>query len=173
MALSETRSPAAASTPSPRPRDDLTFVELLHIKDRAQRWIRFGRSIDEQILDRRRKLVAFAPGSIFCLVRWSANDYGTVDSRLYVLRAARAGEAFTTVPDVDPGGELLARVSGWPKVWRAFEAIDAVEALGLAPEAICPDHWRHVGSRLATGRTPEPYRLDRHRAWSARVELGR
>lgn len=173
MASLNRRSPADVRPSAAPQANDLTYVELLHIKDQAQRWIRFGRVVHEQIIDRRRKLVAFAPGSVFAIVRWSANDYGTVVSRLHILRAVGADEAFTAVPDVDPGGELLARISGWPKVKRAFEAIDAVETLGLAPEDACPDHWRQVGSRLAAGLRPEPYRRDRHQAWRARVELGR
>lgn len=164
---------AALVRPLAGPPDGFTRVELLHIKDRVERWIRFGRTADEQLIDRRRKVVLFAPNSVFALVRWSANDFGTVVSRLYILRAVGAGEALTTVPDVDPGGELLLRISGWPKVKRAFEAIDAVEALGFSPEDICPDHWRQVSGRLAAGRAPEPYRPDRHRAWRLRTELGR
>lgn len=177
MALLNTRAstlaPAAARTATDQHKDDQTSVELLHIKGRVERWIRFGQNAGEQLLDRRRKRVSFAPGSVFALVRWSANDFGTVVSRLYVLRAVATDEPFTTVPDVDPGGELLLRVSGWPKVRHALEAIDAVEALGLAPERICPDYWRQVGSRLAAGKAPEPYRRDRHRAWLLRKEIGR
>ena len=39
---------------------------------------RFGRVAEEKIIDRNRRIVLFRPGSIFCFVRWTANDFGTV-----------------------------------------------------------------------------------------------
>src|SRR5215472_15175510 len=40
---------------------------------------------------------SFAPGSIFALVRWASNDYGTVASRIDILRAVRRGERYSTI----------------------------------------------------------------------------
>ena len=65
---------------------DLTHVEVLWLEKQAEHWIRFGRAAEEQILDRRRRVLSFAPGSIFAFVRWAANDYGTVASRIDILR---------------------------------------------------------------------------------------
>ena len=48
---------------------------------------------EEQILDRRRRVLSFAPGSIFAFVRWAANDFGTIVSRIDILRAVPAGAA--------------------------------------------------------------------------------
>ncbi|MEO3431881.1 DUF2840 domain-containing protein [Inquilinus sp. CAU 1745] len=149
-----------------------TTVDLLWIEGRIERWIRFGRIIQETIRSRRERTVAFDPGAVFAFVRWSANDYGTVESRIDVLRAVSPGEARSTVPHVTPGGEVLLRLSGWPKVEAALLAIDQVEALGLAPEAVCPDHWRHVHNRLTTGLGPRAYTELRHDAWLKRRELG-
>lgn len=149
-------------------RDDRTRVDLLWIERRIERWIRFGRMVEDQILDRRRRRVAFAPDSIFAFVRWASNDFGTLVSRIDILRAVPPGEAYQTVPGVDPGGEVLLRVNGWPKVQRVFEAIDAVDALDIDPADVAPDHWRHVHNRLAAHDSPRPYTLDRHRAWLAR-----
>ena len=59
-----------------------THVELTWIEKRIENWIRFGRESYEQKLDRRHRVVGFAPGTIFCLVRWAANEYGTIISRL-------------------------------------------------------------------------------------------
>ena len=56
----------------------LTDVELIWIEKRIEQWIRFGRDVAEQILDRRRRILSFAPGSMFAYVRWAANDFGTV-----------------------------------------------------------------------------------------------
>ena len=108
---------------------------------------------------------------MFAYVRWASNDYGTAVSRLDVLRAVAPGAAYSTVPYVRPGGEILLRVSGWPKVQRALQAIDAVERL-VNPALACPDHWRHVHNRLAAGQEPRAYTADRHRAWLKRQRLG-
>lgn len=48
-----------------------TFVHLTWIEGRIERWIRFGRIAEETILTHTEKRVAFAPGAIFALVRWS------------------------------------------------------------------------------------------------------
>ena len=54
-------------------------------------------------MDRRRRIVRFRPGAIFAFVRWAANDYGTISSRIDIVRAVGAGEPFTTLPFVRPG----------------------------------------------------------------------
>lgn len=148
--------------------DALTHVELLHVEDQVQRWIRFGRHAAERIVDRRSRVLSFAPGAVFAFVRWRRGEHGTIESRLDILRAVRPGEPFTTVPFVRPGAESLLRIAGWPKVARALEAIDAVEAVGCDPADAAPEHWRHVGHCLASGLEPRPYAAARHRAWLLR-----
>jgi len=149
-------------------RDDRTRVDLLWIEKKVERWVRFGRPIEDHILDRRRRRLGFAPDSVFAFVRWASNDFGTVVSRIDIVRAVRSGEPYQTVPGIDPGADSLLRVSGWPKVQRVFEAIDAVDALGIDPADVAPDHWRHVHNRLAARETPRPYTLARHDVWLAR-----
>ena len=151
--------------------DTLTHVELIWLEKRIEHWIRFGRDVAEQILDRRRRILSFAPNSVLAYVRWAANDYGTVVSRIDILRAIGPGEAFSTVAYVRPGGEILLRLSGWPKVERVLQAIDAVEQLGIDPADACPDHWRHVQNRLASGDAPRLYTRERHRAWLLRRRI--
>ncbi|MGI4765172.1 MAG: DUF2840 domain-containing protein [Janthinobacterium lividum] len=146
----------------------LTEVELIHLEGKIERWIRFGREAQERILDRRRRILAFAPGAVFAFVRWASNDYGTTVSRIDVLRAVDAGQSLSTVPFVLPGAEILLRISGWPKVEQVLAAIDQVEALDLRAEDACPDHWRHVGNRIANSQPARPYSADRHRAWLLR-----
>ena len=148
--------------------DTLTHVELVWFEKRIEHWIRFGRPVTEKIIDRGRRVLSFAPGSVFAYVRWASNDYGTVVSRIDILQAVCAGEAFSTVPYVRPGGEILLRISGWPKVERVFQAIDAVELIGVDAADACPDHWRHVHNRLIAGEAPRPYDPLRHRAWLRR-----
>ena len=148
-----------------------TDVELLWIEGRIERWIRFGNVIEERLVDRRRRIVSFAPDTVFAFVRWAANDYGTLVSRIDIVRACCAGEHRSTVPGITPGGDVLLRLSGWPKVETVLEAIDAVETLGLRAEDVCPDYWRQVYTRLSTGKTPERYTRQRHRAWLLRREM--
>jgi len=158
------------TAPAPHP-DTLTHVELIWREKQIEQWIRFGHDVAEQILDRRRRILSFAPGSVFAFVRWAANDFGTVLSRIDILRAVGHGEAFSTVPYVRPGGEIYLRQSGWPKVERVLQAIDAVEQIGVDPVHVCPDHWRHIHNRLASGETPGVYTRERHRAWLQRQRI--
>ena len=115
---------------------DLTHVELLWLEKRIENRIRFGRSVEERILDRNRRVLSFAAGSVFAFVRWISNDFGAAASRIDILRAVATGQRCSTVPYVKPGGEILLRLSGWPKVERVLQLIDAVEALGIDPAAI-------------------------------------
>jgi hypothetical protein len=157
---------------SARSAPELTHVELVWFEKRIEQWIRFGHAVGEKILDRRRRILSFAPDSVFAYVRWAANDFGTVLSRIDVLRAVRPGEALSTVPFVRPGGEIYLRQSGWPKVERVLQAIDAVEQIGIDATDVCPDHWRHVHNRLAAGEAPRPYSRERHDAWLQRRRIG-
>lgn len=145
-----------------------TLVELTWREKRIEYWIRFGPHIYEHILDRHRRLVGFAPGTIFAFIRWAANDFGTVLSRIDIVRAIDRGEPFQTLPFVRPGGDILLKVEGWPKVARVLAVIDAIEALGIDACDVVPDHWRHVHQRIAAGLEPTPYTTDRHAAWLKR-----
>ncbi len=151
--------------------NDFTTVELLWLEKRIENRIRFGRIAAEKILDRRRRVVSFAPGSIFAFVRWTANDFGTVISRIDILRAVPLGQRCSTVPWVAPGGESLLRLSGWPKVEKVLQLIDAVELLGIDPADAAPDYWHHIHNRLSVNETPRPYTRSRHQAWLQRRKI--
>lgn len=149
----------------------LTRVELTWVENQVEFWIRFGRETEDTILDRRRRVLGFVPGSIFAFVRWAANEHGTILSRIDILRAVAPGQPFTTVPFVTPGGELLLHVSGWHRVERVLQAIDAVEAIGIDAADAAPDHWQHVHNRLMAGEIPRPYSRSRHAAWLMRRRI--
>jgi hypothetical protein len=146
----------------------LTHVELTWIEKKIEHWLRFGRRAEEKILDRRRSISSFKPGSIFAFVRWASNDYGTMVSRLDVVRAVEPGARFQTLPFVRPGGEILLRVNGWPRVERVLQAIDAVESLGIDAADAAPEYWRHLHNRLAAGHQPRAYTRAQHAAWRKR-----
>ena len=145
-----------------------TLVELTFQKKKVERWIRFGHKSFEQIIDRRRSLVGFAPESIFAFVRWASNDFGTIISRIDIVRAVMPGESYQTLRFVRPGGDILLKIDGWPKVEQVFRHVDAVEAADIDACEVCPDHWRHVHHRLSAGQEPRAYTMERHQAWLKR-----
>jgi hypothetical protein len=147
---------------------DLTQVEIVWLKQRIENYIRFGNIAGKRIVDRNRRVVSFAPGSMFAFVRWTANDYGTIASRLDILRAVRPGERCSTVAHVRPGAEILLTATGWPRVEQALKIVDAIEALGIDPTEVSPDYWRHAHSRFAAREALRPYTRQRHRAWMLR-----
>ena len=164
--------------PSPmrhrQPSDDgMVRVELTWIEKRIEHWIRFGRVAVDEIVDRRRRIVRFRPAAIFAFVRWASNDFGTIISRIDIVRAVAPGRSYQTLPFVRPGAEILLRIEGWPKVEQVLRHIDAVEAAGIDACDVAPDHWRHVANRIAAGHQPRPYTLERHRAWLKRREIER
>ncbi|MBD3838593.1 DUF2840 domain-containing protein [Brevundimonas sp.] len=159
--------------PTAQHRDNLTHVELTWVEKKIEFWIRFGREAQEQMLDRHRRVVSFRPGSVFAFVRWAANDYGTILSRVDIVRAVAPGEAYQTLSFVRPGGEILLKIGSWPKVEDVLQHIDAIEALGIDPADADPDHWRHVAHWMNAGEAPRPYTAARHRAWQRRREIGR
>ncbi|WP_027168843.1 DUF2840 domain-containing protein [Mesorhizobium sp. WSM3224] len=150
---------------------DLTHVELLWLKKRIENYIRFGKTVENRIIDKSRRVVAFAPGSIFAFVRWTANDFGTIASRIDILRAVGTGKRCSTIAYVRPGADIFLTAIGWPKVERVLEIIDAVEALDIDAAHVPPEYWRHVHSRLAARESPRPYTRQRHEAWLLRRRI--
>lgn len=165
--------PRARGDSSPRTHspDSLTHVELTHFEKKIESWIKFGREAHETILDSRRRVLSFRPGSVFAFVRWASNDYGTIISRIDIVRAVEPGESYQTLPFVRPGGDILLKIEGWPKVEQVLRHIDAVEAADIDACEVAPDHWRHVGNRIGAGHEPRPYTADRHQAWLKRREI--
>lgn len=145
-----------------------TLVSLTWIEGQIEQWLRFGRDVGDRIIGRRRRELGFAPGSIFALVRWTANEFGTATSDIAIMRAVAEGEPYSTTPLVNPGAELLLSTSSWRRVEIGLAAIEAVEAAGVDPCDAAPDHWRHVHNRIAAGMRPRAYTPSRHRAWQLR-----
>ncbi len=165
------RAAAATSASTGVPADILTYVELTWHAKHVEHRIRFGHPVRRERRDRRYSRVAFAPGSVFAVIRWVANDFGTVLSRIDILRAVPAGERCTTVPFVQPGAAILLSISGWPKVERVLQAIDGVEALRIDPADAAPEHWQHVHNRLSVNEVPRGYTRSRHQIWLKRRRI--
>jgi hypothetical protein len=149
----------------------LTRIELTWLEGRIEHWIRFGHEAGETVLDRRRRVLRFVPNSVFAFVRWASNDFGTVVSRVDIVRAVDHGAPYQTLPFVRPGGDILLRISGWPRVQHVLQAIDAVEAIGVDAADAAPDHWRSLHNRLVAGETPRAYSREQHHAWLLRRKL--
>lgn len=149
----------------------LTHVTLVWREGEREDWLKFGKPIAERIVDRRQRIESYAAGQVFALVRWASNEYGTIRSTLDIVRAVPAGQPCTPVMQVDPGGELLLSVRDWPNVSQVFRLIDAIEATGIDPCDVAPDHWRHIHNRMAGREVPRGYSSARHRAWLQRRAL--
>jgi hypothetical protein len=152
-------------------RGDLTHVELVWIKKRIENYIHFGHVVAKQTIDRSRRVVSFGSGSVFAFVRWTANDFGTIASRIDILRAVARGRRCSTLAYVRPGADILLTTKGWPNVEKVLKVIDQIEALGIDAADVSPDYWRHVHSRLATREAPRPYTRQRHEAWLLRRRI--
>jgi len=149
----------------------LTHVTMFWRKGSQEDWLRFGKPVADKIVSRSERIESYAAGQVFGLVRWASNDYGTIRSAFDIVRAVSAGEPVTPVPQVDPGGDVLLSVHGWPKVAQVFRLIDAIEASAIDPCDVAPDHWRHIHNRLAARDTPRDYSSARHHAWLQRRAL--
>ena len=136
----------------------ITCVELTWLESRIEHWIRFVRIAEDHIIDRRHRIVGFAPDSIFAFVRWAANDFGTIISRIDILRATAQDESYTTVPFIRPGGEILLRIHGWPKVERLVIWAAAMSRARWAMATLCmPWRSRPLRVRLTCALMKTPY----------------
>lgn len=159
------RSPAPAHL---SPRDTLTTVELLWVERRLEHSLRFGRVVSRTAIAPTTTTVSFRAGAVFALMRRSANDFGTVFARIDILRAVRPDEGYTTVPFVQPGGELYLSIKGWTRVRQVLALLDAIEGGGVDLCDVAPEHWRHLHNRLSADEQPRPYSPARHDAWLKR-----
>lgn len=149
----------------------LTHVTLFWREGKREDWLKFGKPVANQIVSRSERIESYAAGQVFGLVRWASNEYGTIRSTLDIVRAVDGHEPCSSVPQVDPGGDVLLSVHGWPKVVQVFRLIDAIEASGIDPCEVAPDHWYHIHNRLAGREVPRGYSPARHRAWLQRKAL--
>ena len=171
--LTETAAPPSSFSTLRGQADNvpLTRVSLAYIDQRFNLYLRFGEPARTLQLDRWRRCAVFLPASVFCRVRWQANDYGTTRWQLMVMQACTPLDAVQRIPGVQPGARLLLHVEGEKKIRAMLVTIDAIEALGIAVTDVSPAYWRTLGNRLAA-RLPLPeYTAERHAAWLIGREL--
>lgn len=153
------------------PRSALTDVELVFIERRLELSLRFGRVAVERVEHRATRIVSFRPNAVFALVCQTASDFGAVLTRIDIMRAPAPGEVPEMVPSVRPGGERYLSLEGGFQVRAVLDEIDAIEAAGVDPCDVPPDHWRHVDERMAVGALPRRYSVERHAAWLKRKAI--
>ena len=103
---------------------------------------------------------------MFAFVRWASNDFGTIVSRMDIVRAVEPGVPYQTLPFVRPGGEILRAIVAWQgrsgAIYRACERIrlDYAKDLDvgtLASEAAMSTSAFHHAFKLVTGASPIQY----------------
>lgn len=150
----------------------LTEVSLTSIDGRLAQSIRFGRVAAMQVAGANMRIAHFRPGAIFAYLRVSTSDIGTSHSSLAIIAVPTCCAALSPYPYVRPGGNILLHVDDERSVERVLQEVAAIEAAGIDPCDVPPEHWRHVGIQLAAGLPVRPYGTERHRAWLQRKALG-
>ncbi|GAB4089947.1 DUF2840 domain-containing protein [Hydrogenophaga soli] len=145
----------------------LTRVSLAYVEQRIDLYLRFGEPARTVRLDRWWGVAVFLPGSVFCRIRWHANDYGTIRWQLMVMQACTPLDAAQRIPGVLPGARLLLHAEGEPVVRAVMTRIDAIEALGIAAIDVSPAYWRTLCNRLSARLALPEYTAERHAAWLA------
>ncbi|KRE89468.1 transposase [Frateuria sp. Soil773] len=162
---------AANASPQPLPalagQAALTRVSLAFVARRLNLYLRFGAPVRVMAWDRWRRVAVFVPASIFCRIRWEANDYSTTRWQLMVMQACTPLDAMQRIPGVQPGARLLLHAESECQVRAALERIDAIEAQGTAATDVSPAYWRTLGNRLAAHQPLPDYTAARHAAWLA------
>ena len=156
------------------PRDDnLTHVELTWVEKKIEHWIRFGKAAQEQILDRRRRIVSFAPGTVFAFVRWAANDHGTILSRIDIVRAISETRPSRRCHSCGPAATSCSKPRAGRKSSASCNSSTRSRRWRSIRPTVDPDHWRHIHNRIAAGAEPRAYTRDassrRHLAPEGRV----
>jgi len=143
----------------------LTCVWLAHVERRITLALRFGEPDRIVRLDARRRVAVFLPGAMFCRLHWRVDVDGAAKRQLMVMQACASPEGRRRVAGVHPGARVLLIVER-PRPLRAVLAqIEAIEALGIAPQDAAPLYWLTLGHRLAR-RLPLPaYTLEQHALW--------
>ena len=151
--------------------DSLTRVALVFVAHRINVYLRFGCPARERIVDTRRRVAEFAPGSVFCRIRWEANEYGTTCWQLAVLQAVPRAGSVQRIGGVVPGAALLLHADGPVNVRAALRLIDTIEAQAIDPADVPVSYWRATHNRLAVHDAPAPYTSERHAVYLAYREL--
>lgn len=130
----------------------LTRVRAMHKENEVNVWLPFGRSVKERRISAHARDIYFVPGAIFSCVTWQGDAHRTHQWRAEVLRAVASSEERSELSNVEPGAEILLRVSGNTRVTLLLELFRAIEQAGKKLIAVPADYWTGIHNRLAAGR---------------------
>lgn len=131
--------------------DPATAVIIAYRKNRLNNRLIFGAPNDEIRRGWHRKLAIFTAGHIFGYERWRGDKYGTQDWTLVVCEAVNGG-AFSQIPGVMPGANLLLHTRGKTKTKRALRCFDALKQDHPKLENVPVMVWRDLHHRLLVGQ---------------------
>lgn len=142
----------------------LTRVALKFVPQQVNVWLKFGKPILELRKDSSLRYALFEPGQIFCRLAWFANEFGTTQWTLMILKAARLGEPVSVIEGVMPGAQVLLRLSGQPRVLQVLDWFDDLERAGAQLPELPESFWQMAHHRLQA-RLPLPiFTPERQRA---------
>lgn len=131
-----------------------TLVQLHFVRGMINHRLRFGQPEAKTKLDKYRSLASFCDGSVFGYIRWRANAYGTIDWRVFVVKAQSDG-VLSQVAGITPAVKILVSVQGKPAVKRSFTALDKLEKqAGGRLENVPESYWPQFNNALLLRRTP-------------------
>ena len=131
-----------------------TLVQLHFVKGLINHRLRFGTPQSITKLDKYRSIAVFKSGSVFGYIRWRANEFGTQDWRVYVLKVQTDGY-ISEVIGVSPAVKVLLTAQGKPAAKRCLSALDALEieaggSLSNVPES----YWASFCNAVLLRKTP-------------------
>lgn len=145
----------------------LTHVALAHVERRITLALRFGRPDHITRLDAHRRVAVFRPGAMFCRIAWRTDVGGVAKRQLMIMLACASLDGTRRVPGVQPDARVLLLADRLRPIRAVLARIDAIEALGIAPEDASPLYWLALDHRLAR-RLPLPtYTAEQHALWRA------
>lgn len=127
---------------------EITQVQIHFVKGLINHRLRFGQPTKVIKLDRYRRLATFPMHEIFGYIRWRANEYGTQDWRVYILKTQPNG-LVSQVPGILPAVKILVSAEGAASVKRALKAIDQCEE--QAKDGLCSipeSYWARLNTSL-------------------------
>ena len=149
-----------------------TRVEVAFYPEYSNNWLRFGEPIYDFDLDRRRSLAIFKPEQVFGYIRWRANEYGTQEWHLVIVKAVEPLQQINRFAGIQPGGEILLATSGNVRVKRVLSQIDVLENDGFDTSKVSPNFFRHLHNRTMINRPVRGYSSGQHEAyWAAKKVL--
>ena len=105
--------------------------------------------------------IYFKPNSIFALELWTANEHGTTEWRIYILRSVWPGEKATRIPCVTPGAEILLYARGKSRVRNVLAWLRRLQKAKTDFQSLPADYYRqshfYIKNNLEPEQPGEPY----------------